>query len=700
MPLQKLQFKAGVNRESTNYANEGGWWESEKVRFRSGFPQKIGGWTSISDPATYTFKGVARNLWVWVTLAFQNLMALGTNQKFYVENGGFYHDITPLTSASPVTLGANPIATTSGSLLVTITAASHGTNEGTYVTFSGATAVGGITINGEYEIVTIPDGNSFTIVHSTAASSTATGGGSAVVANYQINAGNSVYTTGTGWGAGTWGRGGWGSAATVTVGSQLRLWSMDNFGEDLLFAPRGGALYYWEADTTTWLRALELASVATTNGYDGTFVPNTVLQIVASDAQRFTIVMGSNPYDPTNSETVFNPMLVRWSDQENPYQWIPAVTNQSGEYALTGGSTIVAARNGRQEILIWTDASLYSMQYLGPPYVWGFNLLMDNISVISPNSMIVVNTVAYWMGVDKFYMYSGRVQTLSCTLRQFVFNNLNQDQAYQVVCGANEAWNEVWWFYPSLGSNVNDSYVIYNYLEDTWYYGTMNRTAWLDSPLRSFPMGSFSVQNSYLGVALTAAATQINLMDGSSYPSAGTVTIDSEDITYTGVSNNALTGCIRGVNSTTAATHVQYSSVLYKPYNQVMYHEDGIDDNSGATPVAIDAYIQSSDFDIGDGHNFGFVWRMIPDVTFSGSTATSPQLMIVVKPRQASGAAYGAPDPNAVINTVAYPVEQYTEQVYTRIRGRQMAFKIESDALGVTWQLGATRIDIRPDGRR
>ena len=700
MPLQKLQFKAGVNRESTNYANEGGWWESEKIRFRSGFPQKIGGWTSISDPRTYTFKGIARNLWVWVTLAFQNLMALGTNQKFYVESGGYYHDITPLTSASPVTLGANPIATTSGSLLVTITATAHNTNEGTYVTFSGATAVGGITISGEYEIVTIPDGNSFTIVHSTAASSTATGGGSSVVANYQINAGNSVYTTGTGWGAGTWGRGGWGSAATVTVGSQLRLWSMDNFGEDLLFAPRGGALYYWEADTTTWLRALELASVSTTNGYNGTFVPNTVLQIVASDAQRFTIVMGSNPYDPTNSETVFNPMLVRWSDQENPYQWIPAVTNQSGEYALTGGSTIISARNGRQEILIWTDASLYSMQYLGPPYVWGFNLLMDNVSVISPNSMIVVNTVAYWMGVDKFYMYSGRVQTLSCTLRQFVFNNLNQDQAYQIVCGANEAWNEVWWFYPSLGSNVNDSYVIYNYLEDIWYYGTMNRTAWLDSPLRSFPMGSFSVQNSYLGVALTAAATQINLIDGTSYPSFGTVTIDSEDITYTGVSNNALTGCIRGVNSTTAATHVQYSSVLYKPYNQVMYHEDGIDDNAAATPVAIDAYIQSSDFDIGDGHNFGFVWRMIPDVTFSGSTATSPQLMIVVKPRQASGAAYGAPDPNAVINTVAYPVEQYTQQVYTRIRGRQMAFKIESDTVGVTWQLGATRIDVRPDGRR
>jgi hypothetical protein len=475
---------------------------------------------------------------------------------------------------------------------------------------------------------------------------------------------------------------------------------MDSYGQDLIFAPRGGALYYWVVDVATWARAIPLATKATTLGYDGTFVPNTVLQIVASDAQRFTIVMGSNPYDPTDSETTFNPMLVRWSDQENPYQWVPAITNQSGEYALTGGSTIVAARNGRQEILIWTDAALYSMQYLGPPYVWGFNLLMDNTSVISPNSMIVVNTVGYWMGVDKFYMYSGRVQTLSCTLRQFVFNNLNQDQAYQIVCGANEAWNEVWWFYPSLNSNVNDSYVIYNYLEDTWYYGTMNRTAWLDSPLRSFPMGSFSVQNSYLGVALTATATQINLVDGSSYPSSGTVTINSEDITYAGVSNNILTGCIRGVNSTTAATHVQYSSVLYKPYNQVMYHEDGIDDNSGATPVAIDAYIQSSDFDIGDGHNFGFVWRMIPDVTFSGSTATTPQLTIVVKPRQASGAAYGAPDPNAVINTVAYPVEQYTEQVYTRIRGRQMAFKIESDTVGVTWQLGATRIDVRPDGRR
>jgi hypothetical protein len=270
-------------------------------------------------------------MWVWVTLAFQNLMALGTNQKFYVESGGYYHDITPLTSASPVTLGANPITTASGSLLVTIAATSHGTSIGTWVTFSGAAAVGGITINGEYEIITIPDGNSFTIIHTTAATSTATGGGSSVVANYQINAGNAVYTTGTGWGAGTWGRGGWGSAATVTVGTQLRLWSMDNYGQDLVFAPRGGALYYWEVDAATWARAILLATRATTKGYDGTFVPNTVLQIVASDAQRFTIVMGSNPYDPTDSETTFNPMLVRWSDQENPYQWVPAITNQSGE---------------------------------------------------------------------------------------------------------------------------------------------------------------------------------------------------------------------------------------------------------------------------------------------------------------------------------------------------------------------------------
>ena len=323
MPLQKLQFKAGINKESTNYANEGGWWESEKIRFRSGYPQKIGGWTSISDSSVYSFKGVARNMWVWVTLAFQNLMGLGTNQKMYLENGGFYHDITPLTAASPVTLGASPIATTSGSLLVTITASLHGATVGTWVTFSGATAVGGITISGEYEIVTVPDQNSFTIISATAATSTATGGGSSVVASYQISAGNAVYTSGTGWGAGTWGRGTWGSAATVTVGSQLRLWSMDNYGQDLIFAPRGGALYYWAVDTSTYARALELASVATTNGYSGAFVPNTVLQVVSSDAQRFTIVMGANPYDPTNSESTFNPMLVRWSDQENPYQWVP-----------------------------------------------------------------------------------------------------------------------------------------------------------------------------------------------------------------------------------------------------------------------------------------------------------------------------------------------------------------------------------------
>ena len=807
MPLQKLLFKPGINRESTTYANEGGWFESDKIRFRSGHPEKIGGWTNLAAAVSgvaYTYAGVNRDMNNWVTLNYSNLNGIGTNQKYYIENGGVYKDVTPLTSTSPVSLASNPFTTTNGSKLVLVTASAHGISPGTWVTFSGATAVGGLTLNGEFETISTPTGNTLTIISPTAASSTATGGGAVVIANFQIAAGNATYSTGNGWGAGPWNAvvfgvgsstlsstitaaatsisvasttsfsasgtivieseiitytglsggitftgctratdesmatihlsgvtvqqydsetsgtsaNGWGDAASTAnaIGAQLRLWTADDFGQDLIFAPRGGAIYYWAVDTSTYARAVTLTSLATAaNATNGPYVPTTTLAVISSDVQRFVIAFGSNPYTPGNSATTFDPMIVRWSDQEDAYTWVPAATNQSGEYKLASGSTIITARTSKQEVLIWTDAALFSMQYLGPPYVWGFNLLMDNISIISPNAISSVNNQTFWMGVDKFYVYTGRVDTLPCTLRQYVFNDINQDQAYQIVSGTNEGYNEVWWMYPSLDSPVNNRYVIYNHLEQIWYYGNINRTAWLDSPLRQYPMGAFSVQNSYLDQPITASQLSITLLNGYSYPGSGTLLVDSEYISYTGhtqTDGNTIANCVRGANNpntnvaSTAATHVQYSPVTYNTPNQVMYHENGTDDGSLSVLQPIEAYIQSADFDIGDGHNFGFVWRMLPDLTFDGSTVAAPQVTLSVRSRQNSGTAYGAGNSPDVVsgNNYAlsrnYVVQLFTGQVYTRIRGRQMAFKVISTDIGVAWQLGATRIDLRPDGRR
>jgi hypothetical protein len=436
---------------------------------------------------------------------------------------------------------------------------------------------------------------------------------------------------------------GWGAAASVGIAQQLRIWTNDNFGQELFIAPRGSEIYFWLPTGQAYpsgaigglnTRAQLLSDESTAAGFLGQFVPNNTNQVIGSAIQRFVICFGANPYDPANANTAFDPLLVRWSDQENPYEWVPAVTNQSGEYRLNIGSYVVCARSTRQEILIWSDAALYSMQYLGPPYVWGFQLLQDNISIMGPNASITVNNVTYWMGTDKFYRYTGRVETLPCTLRQYIYQDINQDQNFQVYAGSVEGYNEIWWFYCSANSNIIDRYVIYNYLDDVWYYGNMARSAWLDSGLRTYPMGA--------------------------------------DITN----------------------------------SRILYHENGVDDVSGLTPVPIVSYVQSSDFDIGDGHNFGFVWRILPDLTFNGSTSGVPQVTMTVLPRVNSGTAYGTPDPQTVASAQSYAsrhtydVQQFTGQVYTRIRGRQMAFRIESTALGVDWQLGYPRIDIRPDGRR
>ena len=631
MPLQKLVFRPGVNRENTNYSGEGGWWDCDKVRFRSGFPEKIGGWTRYSNNQ---FLGTCRSINQWTTLSGEVLLGLGTNSKFYVSKGGAYYDITPIytSSVNVSTATSGPFFASNGSATLTVVDATYNPELGDYVIFSGATGLGGnvtsTVLNAEYEVSSLINSTAFTVtIPVTANSSDTLHGGNTVTATYLYPSGLNVYTFGLGWGAGAWSRGGWGSAATIGVGQQLRLWTQDNFGEDLVFAPRGGVPMYWDATTGVATRAVTLEAAANAATYSGQFVPNETFQIISSGVQRFCICFGSNPYDPADANTPFDPLLVRWSDQENPFDWVPDVTNQAGEQRLSIGSQIVTALNTRQEILVLTDAAIYSMQYLGPPYVYGFTLLQENISIMGPKAAITINNVTYWMGSDKFFSYSGRVETLPCSVRQYIFQNLNKNQSFQVFAASNEQYSEVWWFYCSTNSDVVDSYVIYNYLDKVWYYGTMGRTAWLDS-----------------GVLQNPIAADYN--------------------------------------------------------RRLLNHEDGNDDVSGPSAVAIDAFIQSSDFDIGDGHNFGFVWRILPDVTFAGSDVTNPACTMVIEPRTNSGSAYGTPNAPTVTRTQQYPVELFTGQVYTRIRGRQMAFRIESTDLGTAWQLGSPRMDIRPDGRR
>ena len=635
MPLQKLTFRPGVNREGTNYSNEGGWYDCDNIRFRSGFPEKLGGWIRLT---ANTFQGVCRALWNWVTLGGANLLGVGTHLKYYIEVGGVYNDITPIRKT---TTGTATFAATNGSAVLTVTDAAHGCIVGDFVTYTLAVSLGGVitatVLNKEYQIVSVPTANTYTINVTTLANASDTGnGGALTVANYQINIGSAIAIPTVGWGAGGWGLGTWGIGTSSNT--ELRIWSNDNYGQDLVIAPRNGEVYYWEASNGVTVRAKFLSALSTAAGFAGDYVPNQTLEVSASSIQRFVICFGANPYVSGTPNTTFNPMLVRWSDQDNQYEWVPAITNQSGEFPLSVGSTIITSINTRQEILVWTDSALYSMQYLGPPYIWGFNILMDNISIVSPNAAITINNVTYWMGVDKFYQYSGRVDTLPCSLRQYIFNDINIEQAFQVFSGSNEGYNEVWWFYCSTDSTAIDKYVIYNYLDKVWYYGSMSRTAWLDSSIRQYPM----------------------------------------------------------------ATNYDASAVT----GRTLYHEASVDDVAGATPVAIDSYIQSSDFDIGDGHNFGFVWRILPDINFNGSNVDQPYVTMTVKPRQNSGSAYSAsnsPEVQSADNYAvsrSYNIQLFDGQVYTRIRGRQMAFRIESTELGVAWQLGSPRIDIRPDGKR
>ena len=617
MPLQKLALKPGVNRENTRYTSEGGWYESDKIRFRQGTPEKIGGWQRISAA---TFLGVCRSLWNWVTLGSQNLIGVGTNLKFYIENGGAYSDITPLRATVSLT---NPFTTTSGSPTVSVVDANGGYISGDFVTFSGASAVGGLTLNGEFQItVDTTATNTYFITASSNASSSATGGGT-VTAAYQINTGAASVTPLTGWGAGPWSAGAWGVGVPSDV--QIRLWSQANFGEDLIFAPRGGDIYFWDATAGLTSRGVTLASISPV----GANVPSVQDLILVSDISRFVFCFGCNDL----ASATKNPMLIRWSDQENATQWTPAATNQAGSLQLSRGAEIIAAKQARQEVLVWSDSALYALQYVGAPVVWGAQLVGENISIASQNAVAYANGVAFWMGIDKFYMYDGRTQPLPCNLRKFVFNDFNTAQYRQVFSGTVEAYHEVWWFYCSAESDTADRYVVYNYLDNIWYYGTMDRTAWLDSGLRDYPL---------------------------------------------------------------AAT---YS-------NNLVNQEEGVDDNELGASTPIHAYASTAEFDLDDGHQFNFIWRVLPDITFDGSTIESPSAVMTLLPMQNSGSGYNSPasvggsNNGTITRSAVLPIEKFTEQLNTRVRGRQMTMKIESTEAGVTWQLGSPRLDMRPDGRR
>jgi hypothetical protein len=652
--LQKIQFKPGVNRDQTNYANEGGWYECDKIRFRSGYPQKIGGWLRYG---TYIILGACRAMFNWVTTFSDNFMALGTNKKVYIEVGRQLYDITPLRADQPI-IGPpdtdDCFTVTYGSNIVLVTIPLHGATTGDFVTFSGAVGtptpdyLGGIPmteINGNHEI-TVLDGNTFTFIVPTVAifgsgwsvgtwsegtwslggsPNTLTGGGNNITAAFEISTGYPITTYGYGWGVGAWGSGSWGYSSGQPINLVQRNWFFQNFDNDLVMNIKNGPIYYWARglDDNPTL-ALEERAVRLDSLVGASDVPLEATQIVISQNDKHLIALGATAYGSVD----FDPLLIRWASQGDPLNWTPEVTNSAGFLRVSRGSEIVCGVVTRQETLVFTQATLSSLQFLGTTDVFGIQELGDNISIASSQAAIVANNVVYWMGKDKFYTYSGRVDTLPCTLRNHVFSNINFNQLPQVVCGTNEGWNEIWWLYPTADSNYNNAYVIYNFLEQAWYYGSINRTAWLDTPLRSY------------GQAV-------------------------------------------------ATDHTNWTGVMY---NQEQGANDGL--------LPMESYITSSDFDIGDGEQFTLMKRIIPDVDFTGSTAEAPEVTMKIKPRNFPGSAYITNMGTESQRVIETQVNQYTPQIYIRARARQLGFEIRSTDLNVQWQLGAPRIDGRPDGKR
>ena len=628
MPLTKLQFRPGINRDITSYSNEGGWVDCDKVRFRLGYPEVIGGWEKYSSN---TYLGTARALFNWVALDGSDFLGVGTNLKYYIEQGQAFYDVTPIRAT---TTNGITFAATDGSSTITATDTGHGAVQGDFVTIAGAVSLGGLVtaavLNQEYQIDSVPTANTYTFTAKDTSGTTVTAnasdsgnGGSGVDGVYQINAGLNTGVGGNGWGAGTWGRGTWGSGAAIGVTTSLRMWSHDNFGEDLLLNPRDGAIFYWDKSSGVTTRAVEIGTVS---GADTT--PITAKQIMVSDVDRHVIAFGTNPV----GSLIQDPLLIRFSDQESLTDWNPKATNTAGDLRIGSGSEFVRAIETKREIIIFTDSSVHSMQFIGAPFTFGIQPLASNTTIMGPNAAIAVEDAVFWMGRQNFYIYDGKTQQLPCTVKERVFFDFNYDQAHKVFAGVISEFSEIVWYYCSNtnsvangGTGENDRYVIYNYAEQSWYYGNLGRSAFLDRGIRTFPIAA---EDGYL-------------------------------------------------------------------YN----HETGYSDDGSI----MTSRIESSPIDMGDGDQFTFIKRLIPDFTFNGSTTSSPTVNVTLQSNNFPAGSYlqseiSKVDRNAVSTTV--PFEQYTNKADIRLRGRAFSIKVDCSALGVRWRLGSPRVDIRQDGRR
>ena len=623
MPIQKLRYKPGVNRDVTSFTNEGGWIDSDKVRFRLGFPEKIGGWVKRT---ANTYLGSARSLFPWTALDGSKFIAVGTSSKYYIVQGDDFNDITPIRQT---TTGEATFAVTNGATFATVTDTSHGANVGDFVTFSDAASLGGnvtaAVLNKEYEIISVPTVNTFTINLSVTANGSDTGnGGGSTVAAFQIDCGLDTQVGGTGWGAGTWQRSTWGSSFGTGVATELSLWNQDNFGEDLLLNIKDGAIYYWNKSGGLAARAVDLVDVAGANN-----APTVAKQVMVSDNSRHIIAFGTN----TIGTLVQDPLLIRFSSSESLTDWSPVPTNSAGDLRIGSGSTFITAIETKREIVVFTDSTLHSMQYLGAPFSFGIQPLSTGITIMGPNAAVAVEDAVFWMGQDSFYLYEGGTKQLPCMVTEKVFFDFNYSQKDKVYAAHNAEFSEVTWYYCSNtnsvangGTGQNDLYVTYNYAEQVWYYGTLARTAFIDRGTFQYPIGA---QSGYL-------------------------------------------------------------------YD----HEVGYDDDGSAMTASIEA----SPIDMGEGERFVFISKIIPDVTFQGSTGNAPSVAMTLSMQDYPGSPYGQAESETVtssaISTTTVPFEQFTTKADIRLRGRSFAFKIGSTALGVRWRLGSPRIHLRQDGRR
>ena len=622
MPLQPFQFRPGINKESTSYTAEGGWFDGNLVRFRKGYAEKIGGWQKF---VLASYEGTGRKLHNWVNLSGSKLLGLGTRFKLYIQEGASYNDVTPIrltTAAGDVTFAA-----TNGSSTITITETGHGAFDNDFVTFSGAASLGGLIVasvlNQEYQILSVVNSNSYTITAKDTSGSTVTAnssdtgnGGGSTVGAYQINTGLDVFVAGTGWGIDSWGSGAWGSISAISEGNQLRLWSMDNFGEDLIANPRAGSIYYWDNTNGLNTRAVALSALSGAN-----LTPTKGLQVIVSDIDRHVIVLGADPINSTFTARTgsVDPLLIAFSDQENPADWEPRSDNTAGDLRCSAGSEIIGGLRARQETLVWTDVALYSLQFIGPPLTFGLNLINEGVSLMGPNCPVNTPAGIFWMDKKGFYKYTGAVQNVRCTVQSYVYDDMNQSQGFQFFGFVNKQFNEVGWFYCSASTAVIDRYVTYNYEEDSWAIGQLSRTTWIDE----------------------------------------------------GISDNPIAA---GKDSSTA--------YLYS-------HEVGNDDDG--SPME-SVFIESGDFDIGDGEQFQFVKRMIPDINFNGSGGSGQSIDAVLKVRNFPG------DDLATEQTTAFTGS--TTKIDMRARGRQAALRFQSANAGVGFRLGKTRLDLQPNGKR